>query len=66
MLQELEDDHPRYILAGYGGTYDMCRPYLDTLETVWENGAGKILLLPEGARPTVDAPPPAEEEKEGA
>ncbi len=63
MLQELENDHPRYILAGYGRTYDVCRPYLDTLEVAWENGAGKVLILPEDARPTVDAPPEPQAEE---
>lgn len=57
-LQELEDKNIRYIVAGYScGGYKTFKPYLNTLEVVMENGEGKVFRIPEGSRPTLDAPP---------
>ena len=66
-LQQLEDQNIRYIIGGYtSGGYRTFKPYLNTLEVVMENGEGAIFRIPEGARPTQDAPPlpPPEDDEE--
>ena len=68
-LQEVEDLNIRYIVAGYRvggmrGIYKDIEPYLNTLEIVKENEEGKVFRIPEGSRPTADAPARPQEPEE--
>ena len=68
-LQEIEELNIRYIVAGYRvggmrGIYKDIEPYLNTLEVMMENEEGKVFKIPEGSRPTVDAPAKPQEREE--
>lgn len=64
LLQELEDNHIKYILVGKNTRYIPCykavEPYLNTLEVIKENDAGKVLRIPEGSISSYKALPPEE------